>query len=776
MKKCFTLVCMAAVAAEASAAAKFIGAGAENGGRPAIVASDVVNSADVARVEWRVTGLGVFVPSVNGKSAAGDSVLLPGFTVQRKRRIEDVLDVTDLWNKGAGATNSLAALVTGGWWCDAISHANGGTWPAFRGELAIRYKDGGSEEFGTDENWRVTTETPLTESGIYEGAVFDSRIAPAHWEPAKVSGEFTGEVTPRIGADVVLRRDMMLKGGDFKLKAGETNVVDFGQNTSAVPRIRVKGKSGVTVKVRLGEMLNDGIAGHGCDGPGGSVYLANMRGIKAGFDFVCGSDGWQEFTPETTFFGYRYASITADGDVEGRVDSIPVTSVSKGMERGCVVTGDESVNRLVKNAYWGMISNYLSVPTDCPQRNERLGWTGDTQVFAKTGAYFADTTDFMRKWMQDVRDTQYANGVLRTVAPPGPFGVGGPVAGWSDAIVIVPWTIWKYTGDERIVRESWSAMDCFVTYVDGTGYAVESGGVLCDWLSFERLSMNQRNAWNRNRITPDNYSYQHFLANCHLLQDARMMDEMAARLGILTNGKYAAIAERTEKHIRENWLTDAGELVDTFKGMQTPALFALRLGLGDRQKISAALVDAIHANGDRLATGFLGTPLLCEVLCDIGEHELAYTLLLQRRFPSWLYSIDQGATTIWERWDGYTREKGFGDVGMNSYNHYAYGAIVSWLFEYAAGIRPGDDGGWRDFTLRPIPDRRLGSVKATLRTECGVIESSWEYGDDGVCRWSYSVPEGTTANVILPSGKTFTAKPGANTVIVEFVDCGIVEL
>ena len=762
--------------------AKFIGAGAENGAKPCYVRREVVNAKKVTSARWRVAGLGVFSPAVNMRrvsSAPGETeILMPGYTHLGKRRHEIACDVTDLWNCAAGATNVLSALVTPGWWCDGIAGKFGGTWPAFRGVLTLTYDDATGAIVNTDASWIVTTDTPLVKAGIWEGETYDATKNPitdaAHWEAAKVSGEFKGVVSPRIGPPVVMRRDLVLchrfENGNpvpfcRRVKPGETNIVDFGQNCAAVPYMLFSAEPGTRVTVRLGEMLNDGEEGHRCDGPKGSLYLANMRGASASFEYVCkGSarpDGTMEhYCPTHTFYGYRYAAVSADRPLLFAIASVPVSSVSKEMERGTVETGDESVNRLVKNAYWGMLSNYLSVPTDCPQRNERLGWAGDTQVFVKTGAYFADTTDFLRKWMQDVRDTQLDNGVVPTVAPPGPFGGGGPVAGWSDAVVIVPWTVWKYAGDEKIVRENWDAMDRFVSYVDKTGYATESGGVLCDWLSFERFSMNQRNAWNPRAIGRDNYDYQHFLANCHLLQDARMMDEMARRLGIGDGGKFAAAAARAKSRIEEKWLAKDGDLVERFAGMQTPALFALKLGLGDRAKISAGLVAAIRANGDRLATGFLGTPLLCEVLSEIGERELAYTLLLQRQFPSWLYSIDQGATTMWERWDGYTKERGFGDVGMNSYNHYAYGAVVAWLFEHAAGIKPDKAGGWRDFTLAPEPDRRLGRLKATLRTAFGVIASAWEYDADGKCLWNYSVPEGCSATVVLPDGKTYAVQAG----------------
>lgn len=783
---CLAAAVLAPVCSFAAQEAKFIGAGAGNGERPCYVRREVVNEKPVAKAEWRVTGLGVFSPAVNMRRAEStpSETLMPGYTHFKKRRHEITLDVTDLWNKEEGVTNVLSAVVTSGWWCDGIAGRFGGTWPAFRGVLALTYDDATGAIINTDESWIVTTDMPLVKAGIWEGETYDATKNPvtdaAHWEDAKVSDEFSGEISPRIGPPVVMRKDLILchhfEDGNpvpfcRKIKPGETSIVDFGQNCAAVPAMQFSAEPGTKVTVRLGEMLNDGVEGHNGDGPKGSVYLANMRGAGATFEYVCKGGAHpgemlEHYYPMHTFYGYRYAAVSADKPLMFAIASVPVSSVSKAMERGTMETGDESVNRLIKNAYWGMLSNYLSVPTDCPQRNERLGWAGDTQVFCKTGAYFADTADFMRKWMQDVRDTQFDNGVVPTVAPPGPFGGGGPVAGWSDAAVIVPWTIWKYTGDEKIVRENWEAMDRFVSYVDKTGYATESGGVLCDWLSFEKLSMNQHFAWNPGAISKENYSYQHFLANCHLLLDARMMDEMAGRLGIGDRGKYAAAAERAKSRIEEKWLTKDGDLIELFKGMQTPALFALKLGLGDRAKISAGLVAAIHANGDRLATGFLGTPLLCEVLSEIGERELAYTLLLQRKFPSWLYSIDQGATTMWERWDGYTKERGFGDVGMNSYNHYAYGAVVAWLFEHAAGLRPDKDGGWRNFTLAPEPDRRLGHLRATLRTEFGVIESAWEYGADGKCRWTYSVPDGCTATVVLPDGKTSAVRSGKGELVV----------
>ena len=754
--------------------AKFIGAGAAHGAKPAYVRREVVNEKPVERATWRVTGLGVFTAYVNGRILDDESVLRPGYTHPKKRRFESTLDVTKHWNGAAGATNELSALVTSGWWCDGIMGTNGGTWPAFRGILTLTHTDGTTREIATDERWRVSTETPVVSAGIWEGEVYDARITPTNWMAAVVSDEFKGDVSPWVGPPVVQRMDKALAGSRawIDLVPGETNVVDFGQNCAAVPNLHVLAARGTRVTVRLGEMLNDGVKGHHGDGPKGSVYLANMRGATAGCDYICRGDANGEgFCPAHTFFGYRYAAVSADGPIRFVIESVPVTSVSKEMERGTIETGDESVNRLVQNAYWGMLSNYLSIPTDCPQRTERLGWTGDTQVFCKTAAYFADVRGFFHKWMQDVRDTQHADGAVPHVVPLAKFGDNGPIAGWGDAAIIVPWTMWKYLGDAEVVRANWDAMERYMACIAKNGYTTKRGEwLLCDWLSFEKLSVDQSKRWSNGTYTDDHLSYQNFLNACHLLQDARMMKEMKESVLAQRRGgaemNYTALAEETEARIVKTWFKEDGTLCDLFSGMQTPALFALKLGLGDRAKMAAALVAALHANGDRLATGFLGTPLLCDVLSDIGETELAYTILLQRQFPSWLYTVDQGATTMWERWNSYTKEGGFGDVRMNSFNHYAYGAVVGWIFEHAAGIRPDPaEGGWRHFVLAPEPDARLGRLKATYRTDFGTIESAWEYGTDGVCRFRFTVPDGTTATVRLPDGRTFEAAPG--TTIVE---------
>ncbi len=766
----FLAAALSTAALSAPPEAAFIGAGAESGAHPCLVRREVTNPAAVAKAIWRVTGLGVINPAVNGRRALPAEVLAPGYTHFTRRRHEIATDVTPLWDCAPGATNVLSALVTPGWWCDGIAGKSGGTWPAFRAILELEFSDGSSATIPTDSSWLVSTDTPNVSAGIWEGATFDARIEPREWRPAAVSTEFTGEISPRVGPPVVLRDDLAMAGGDFKVDKGVTNIIDFGQNCAALPLLRIRAPKGVKVVCRFGEMLNDGIKGHHCDGPAGSVYLANMRGAKAGFDYISagqtGSGDFATYMPQGTFFGYRYASITADGPAEGSISSIPVTSISKEMERGSLVTGRDDINRLVQNAWWGMLSNYLSVPTDCPQRNERLGWTGDTQVFAKTATYFADIASFMRKWMQDVRDTQRQDGIVPDVAPLGPFGGDGPNAGWSDAAVIVPYTIWKYLGDEQIVRENWHAMAKFVAAIAKNDYTTKRGKWLtCDWLSFEKLSVDNTLRWSKGTLTGDHLEYQNFLNACHLLLDVVMMRELSARisgLGPAEGLDLPALESRTRERILKRWFKPDGTLAELFEGMQTPALFALRLGLGDKDKLSAALAAAIHANGERLATGFLGTPLLCDVLSDNGMSRLAYSILLQDEFPSWLYSVRQGATTIWERWNGYTKAAGFGPVSMNSFNHYSYGAVVGWLFEHAAGLKPSSGGGWRNFTVQPEPDERLGFIDARLKTPEGEIKSSWKYAPDGSCQIEIVVPPSCTATLILPDSTSHRLQSGSH--------------
>ena len=764
----------------------------------------VENDGEVEAAVWMTTGLGVYELYVNGERI-GEDALKPGYTHVEKTRRSFTYDVTACMKRGKGAKNFFAAEVSSGWWRDRIVKFFGKK-SAFRSVLKIVYADGSEKIVGTRPGeWAAGVAGPIVHAAIYDGEEFDARSLPPFLgsdalKPAERNNEFRGEILPSEGGEVVRRLDLALKpvfayvwrgadgakrkdniygrvhrlrdvkfgSGECALAAGETLVVDFGQNCAGVPVFRFKAAEGTRLTCLPGEMLNDGDGerSRGNDGPAGSVYRANLRmqdeGMRIVYTFgTPRADGKDvEYFPTHSFFGYRYVSITATGDVAiSSIVSLPVSSIAKGDELGRLETGVQDVNQLISNVYWGQLSNYLSVPTDCPQRNERLGWTADTQVFAEAGSFNADTAAFMRKWMRDMRDSQHKLGGFPGVAPWCKTGGKRIMAfGWADAAVIVPYQMWKQFGDVRIVGENWNAMERFVKRVDDTKYDFEatkeeSGG--CQWADWLAYESHGRRLMQNGEPYPEAKLYWNYLGACHWLWDAQMMREMAEATG-RDSERYEAMAERARKYIRENFFSSADGLVlEPMRGMQTPALYALKFGLVEGEPLRKTK-DALRANfaahGDCFQTGFLGTAILMETLCANGMSDMSYTLLLQHKNPSWLYSVDQGATTIWERWNSYTKETGFGPVKMNSFNHYAYGAVLAWMYKDMAGIAADPKApGFKNIVMAPKPDRRMGWVDAEYKSARGTIKSRWRYEGDK-WTWDFEIPSGSTADVTLPDG------------------------
>jgi alpha-L-rhamnosidase len=777
-----------------------------------------VNEGTVVSAKWMTTGLGVYELFVNG-TRVGEDVLKPGFTHVRKTRRSFTYDVTALLRKAAGERNVLSAEVSAGWWRDKIVNFTGKK-SALRAVLEVTYAGGVVKIYGTRAaEWRAGVGGPVKEAAIFDGEEYDARVpAPfagnAAFAPAERNTEFTGEILPSQGAEICLRVDKTLRaasayiwkgvdGADrakklhgrvhrlrdvtfdgktpTTLAKGETLVVDFGQNCAGVPKFVFTAAPGTVLTCLPAEMLNDanGEYARGNDGPAGSVYRRSLRipndGMRLVYTFgaPAGADGFATYLPRHTFFGYRYISVTATADVTLReIVSIPVTSITKEMESGSLETGVPEVNRLIANVYWGQLSNYLSVPTDCPQRNERLGWTADTQVFTEAGAFVADTRGFFRKWMRDLTDSQDRRGGFPGVAPAAQYGNNSMRFCWADAGVIVPYQIWKQFGETSIITENWSAMEKFVARVDETRYEYtatrqENGGYQwADWLSYEDLESSSGKMRANGRMRPEAIVYWNYLGACYWCWDARMMAEMARAVG-KDAAKYERMAAAAAAHIRSTFFDRDGYLLAPMRGMQTPVLFALKLGLvpaAVRAQTIAALRRNFAEHGDCLQTGFLGTSILMETLTEIGLSDLAYTLLLQRKDPSWLYSVDQGATTIWERWNSYTKERGFGPVGMNSFNHYAYGAVLAWMYKVMAGISADPAApGFRNILMAPRPDRRIGWVKARYRSAAGLVESAWRYeGDEWV--WTFTIPAGATATVTVPGEKPVRYRAGTHVV------------
>ena len=746
---------------------------------------DIANKKTVKSAKWMTSGLGVYDLYLNG-FRVGDDALKPGFTHVQKTRRSFTYDLTPLIKFDAGAVNRFAAEVSAGWWRDQIV-LYAGQKSAFRGVIEFTYADGTTELVGTKANeWNGAVAGPVTHAAIFDGEEYDARLTNAARSEGDFASagcerndEFKGEILPSAGAEIVLREDLAIARGPYVVKSGETLVVDFGQNCAAVPRFVFQAKAGTVLTALPAEMLNDADRGQrGCDGPKDSVYRANYRIPDSGMRIVYTfGDSPSVYTPAYTFFGYRYIAITATDTVKiKRIVSIPVTSITKKMELGKIETGDKDLNRFIANVYWGQLSNYLSVPTDCPQRNERLGWTADTQVFAEAGAFSADTSAFFHKWMRDMRDSQHEKGGFPGVAPWAQYGNDPMRLGWADAGVIVPYQVWKQFGDTKIVAENWAAMEKYVARVAETKYEYEAtkgengGFQWADWLSYEdyescsgKAWKDSKKAWRGSEYRPETKVYWNYLGACYWLWDAQMMETMAKVVG-KDAAKYAKMADEARAYLKATFFDPKdGLILSPFRGMQTPALFALKFGLVEGEA-KAATIAALKQNfkdhGDCLQTGFLGTSIIMDTLVENGMADIAYTLLLQHKNPSWLYSVDQGATTVWERWNSYTKKDGFGPVGMNSFNHYAYGAVLAWIYRRAAGIAADPaNPGFRNIIMAPVPSKRLGFVKAEYRSRAGLIKSAWKYeGDKWI--WDFTVPEGATAIVTLPgetAGKPYDA-------------------
>ena len=718
------------------------------------------------------TGLGVFETWINGEPVGSD-VLKPGFTMMTKRVNAFAYDVTGLLAEGE---NVVSSVVTSGWWTGKAAPGNPGKQNAIRAKLVLFYEDGTSETIGTGTDWKAADASPIRMAGIWEGETYDANFDlawmrpgfdDAAWKAAVVNAEFGGEITPMVGSRIRVREDLELAaksvtvydgatgesltqhgkinvtgiygaGEPFTLRPGETAVVDLGQNFSGWSYFEAEGPKGAEITIRHGEMRNDsnGLKSRGNDGPEGSVYVANLRGSAATARYIMNGSGMEAYHSAHTFYGFRYFSITVTQPVTFRaVKGMVVTSVETDTAR--LTTSDESVNQLISNIFWGMYSNYLSIPTDCPQRDERQGWTADTQVFSATGAYSADVKGFFEKWMTDMRDSQREDGAFPDCAP---TGYGGFAAlGWGDAGVLVPYNMYKIYGDAKCIEDNWDAMVKFMDiYMAGTK-KWGGGHSYGDWLAYE--------------------SNDNTIKNCcgvaYYAMDALFMSGMARATGREADAaRYMQVYETEKAFFQKKFVKHDGSLT---RPEQTACLMALWADLlpdeASKQKVTQALLGNIARNGNKLQTGFLGTAVLLPVLTQIGAVDTAYELLLQRENPSWLYSVDQGATTIWERWNSFTRADGFGDVGMNSFNHYAYGAVAEWMYGYMAGILYDFDApGFQHIILKPYPSPAIQTVNGAFDSPYGTIISNWAYADDKFA-WDVTVPANATATICAPVGE-----------------------
>jgi alpha-L-rhamnosidase len=716
--------------------------------------------SDVKSARIYATALGTYELFLNGKRV-GDSVMAPGWTDYRERVLYQTYDVTEMVKSGS---NVLSAMLAPGWYSTSLEWLQqpnnyGDTPPALRAQLRIEHADGSVEWVATDGSWKARP-SYIVHSELYDGETQDLRIP--HRDETAMNGAQIFEPV-----EIVKPKEIRIEAQDFEPIRVERSIddpkrtepkpgvfiYDFGQNMAGVEQLKFSGPAGTDVQVRLGEILN----------PDGTLYTENLRTAKVTDHFLLSGNGTEELVPQFTFHGFRYLEVTGlktapdAKDVKALVlhTAFPFTTKLK--------TGNEMVNKLWSNILWGQRSNFVGVPTDCPQRDERLGWSADAQVFWRAASYNADLASFTRKFAADLRGTQVGTPYYGIYAPGTAKPHMGTGAAWSDAGVIIPWTSWIQTGDTKVVDENWQAMRKYVDAIDASNpdgiWHNNSGTPFGDWLSLE------------GRTKED------IVATAYWAYDVEMIRQMAHATGRAEDEEHytkleAKIRDAFEKKFVEvgGYVPGADNGPSPFGDInnpnakskagdtQTGYVLALHMNLLPESLRSAAagrLVKKIEANHGLLNTGFVGTPYLLEELTKTGHQKLAYDVLLNTGMPSWGYVIEHGGTTTWERWNG---DQMIGDPQMNSYNHYAYGAVADWIYRYAAGVDASPlDAGFHTVVLHPVFDARLSPLEFSYASSYGEIKSSWTVKGTAA-EWNFTLPANTKGRLVVKDGEAVRYK------------------
>jgi alpha-L-rhamnosidase len=768
--------------------AKWIGAALSGGSRSTIPVPFLRKPfhlpKPVTSARLYVTALGLYECSINGQ-IIGDDVFTPGWTDYNKRIQYQVYDVTNLLREG---DNTLGATLGDGWAAGFVGLGNRQLYtdkPKLLVQLEVTLSDGSTTTITSDRTWKHQF-GPILESDMFMGEAYDARLELSHWNTptyedkswlkVEVAEAPTGALVATNGPTIKRIEEIKpisdpVNKSDFIRKK---YIFDLGQNMVGWVRLKGTAPAGTSVVLRFAEVLN----------PDGSLYTTNLRDARATDVYTFKGAGEEIWEPTFTFHGFRYIEMVGYPGVVSK-DTLTGIVVHSEMEQtGTFECSDPLINQLQSNILWGQKGNFVDVPTDCPQRDERLGWTGDIQVFARTAAFNMDVAGFMTKWANDVTDSQSEAGAVPAVVP-GVISLtdGGPA--WADAAVICPWTIYLCYGDKRILENNYATMTKFMDFlIKESPDFIRCAPGYKGWMGFgDWLSINAE--------TP-----RDLIGTAFLAYDANLMAHIATILGKRNEAsKYRKLFNDVKKAFQNRYLkggTVSAEEISTaqklaeqehgisrgnlehvdygpitsevfntalFTPSQTAYVLALHFELLPEKLRSHAakeLVTDIERRNMHLSTGFVGAPYLPHVLSNNGQLETAYTLLNQKGWPSWLYSVTQGATTIWERWDGWTQERGFQSPEMNSFNHYAYGSIGSWLYQSVAGIEvdPANPG-YKHSILRPQVGGGLTHAAATLKTTYGTLASAWKQAN-GKFEWRVTVPANTTATVHLP------AKDGAN--------------
>ena len=683
---------------------------------------------NVVSAALRITAMGVYEASLNG-SRVGDFILAPGWTVYQKRLQVQQYEL----RIRPGLENELTVLVGKGWYRGRLAgwlpgqNSSAALPAALTAELTLRYPDGHTDTICTDASWQ-TAESAVRFSELYDGETYDAAFEPSVWTPAVICDGPTDTLIEQQG-EPVREQERIAPARIFKTPAGEI-VVDFGQNLTGYVEIALDGVKGEAVELSHAEVLDKN----------GNFYTENYRSAKAKYLYFC-KDGAQRYKPKLTFYGFRYIRVDRFpcGAEHAAQENFTAIAVHSDMKRtGYLSCSDPLLNKLFENVIWGQKGNFLDVPTDCPQRDERLGWTGDAQVFIRTACLNFDAERFFTKWLADLAADQREDGAVGHVIPNVLHQSGS--AAWDDAATICPWAVYLAYGDPNILRAQFASMKKWVDYITAhtTTKDLWTGGEhYGDWLGLDAPSGSYKGSSREDLIASAFYAHSTAL----VIKAGRVLGQDISA--------YEALYERIVRAFRQ-----AYPVYQT----QTECTLAVYFALAeDTQKAADQLAQMIRSCGTKLQTGFVGTPYLLHALSAHGYTELAYDLLLRREYPSWLYPVTKGATTIWEHWDGQMENGDFWSSDMNSFNHYAYGAVADWVYTVAAGIQTVEEKpGYAAVRIAPQPDKRLDWLEASVETRHGLVRSRWEKQRD---MWRYEIETPVEAEVVIDGRKTF-CRPG----------------
>lgn len=711
------------------------------------------------------TALGLYELYING-CRVGDALFAPGWTSYNKRLLYQTYDVTDMLNKG---TNAAGALVGSGWYKGDLAGWLGrrnvyGNRTALLFQMIIRYKDGRQQIVISDDSWKAS-DSPVLFSEIYHGEIYDARLEQPGWNCAGFddSGWHSAYIIEKDMSTLAAQDGLPVKKHEafkpvsmFTTPKGE-KVLDFGQNMAGWVKFKVKGKPGDKVILKHAEVLDSD----------GNFYTENLRSARATVEYILKGNtndntaednktdnysGKEIFEPHFTFHGFRYVMIQ-EYPGEPSPEDFTAFAIYSDMEpTGYFECSNPLLNQLQHNILWGMKGNFLDIPTDCPQRDERLGWTGDAQVFIRTASYLMNTAPFFKKWLRDLKEDQLKNGGVPYVIPDvltrfpiddSEEPTDHSSTGWGDAAVICPWTIYQCFDDENILKNQYQSMKAWVEYIRKRaedGVLWNTGFHFADWLALDAKEGSYFGA------TPND-----FVATAFYAYSTQLLSKTAKVLGYKEDyQKYTELYKNIVKAFQNEFFTPAGRLAAR---TQTAHVLALMFGLVPDQHLNRTvntLVDLIKENGDHLTTGFLGTPYLCHVLSQNGKIEEAYKLLLREEYPSWLYQVKMGATTIWEHWDGIKPDGSMWSKDMNSFNHYAYGSIGDWMYRTIAGIDIDSHcPGYKKIIIKPNPGGNLTYAKAEYKSMYGLIKVEWKIENKKMIV-NLQIPHNTTAIVALP--------------------------